>query len=229
MKKSLAITLFILLCATVSHAQFFGLGIAPGGFVPSAGSAPFGDTLYYNITVQNKGNSIYTGNISILSITNSDSTITVFPFGSPVGVVLPAGDTVQDVIGEVVMAPRFGGGGGATVVIVWPVSDNPTLFPTSDSASTVVDITTAIQQPDWDAGGLKVFPNPASSILYLDYGSIVAEVERVRLTDAAGKVLFGSGVPVESVSLVEYPPGTYFLQIWGGNGKVAVFRIIRFP
>lgn len=76
--------------------------------------------------------------------------------------------------------------------------------------------------------GLKVFPNPSSGILNVNFEGDLLGVQIV-LTDAVGKVLQSRDVPETRnvFDLQDYPAGMYFLQFVFQNKKVPV-KVVKY-
>lgn len=87
---------------------------------------------------------------------------------------------------------------------------------------------TAIDQISENEFKMKVYPNPVSSALTIE----VSEVEKINLSlfDLNGKLLFQKELKkiVETVDMLNFIPGSYFLTVCSGNGKhLQTFKVIK--
>lgn len=76
------------------------------------------------------------------------------------------------------------------------------------------------------AGAVKVYPNPATNVLYVDCGN--NDVEQIVVRDVTGKVMGTYTVTGERVEIntAALPAGMYLLQL-SGNGKKASMRFVK--
>jgi hypothetical protein len=87
---------------------------------------------------------------------------------------------------------------------------------------------TAIDQITENLYGLKVYPNPVSSELTIE----VSDVKKFNLSlfDLNGKLLIQKEVEksVETVDMLNFIPGSYFLTVCSGSGKhLQTFKVIK--
>ncbi len=81
---------------------------------------------------------------------------------------------------------------------------------------------------------LRIFPNPASNEIYIQFGADVAEEDiRIELFDWSGRIVLQQKITTapgatQSVSLQEYalPDGTYLFRASAGNGPAFVQRLM---
>lgn len=78
-----------------------------------------------------------------------------------------------------------------------------------------------------DTFNIHVFPNPASSIVNIEYSSLEDGIGFVRIINLHGVIIYFSSINVEKgVNLVtfdtsESAPGLYFVEVWIPNAKVS--------
>ena len=129
--------------------------------------------------------------------------------------------TATGVLGEnlplTVTGAQINAGAGYTATaslsppdINYTLSDAETMF--IINAATGIDEITAAQ--------VKIYPNPASGVLYFSTGT------PFEITDMQGKVLLKSEKAVKSVNISGLPSGTYLVTLTAGTGK-AVTKIIK--
>ncbi len=70
----------------------------------------------------------------------------------------------------------------------------------------------------------KLYPNPASDVLYVDYPGKVNSIE---LLDATGKVISTSNVFTGEVSLAELTAGVYFITLYTEDGQKTMSRFVK--
>ncbi len=78
-------------------------------------------------------------------------------------------------------------------------------------------------------GGLRVYPNPVGTLLYVDFGGVVGGV-RLQLMDGVGRVVWEGvyeGVSRVVVPLRGLPSGMYWLRVVLG-GRVGVYKVVRY-
>jgi hypothetical protein len=79
--------------------------------------------------------------------------------------------------------------------------------------------------------GLKIFPNPARSYVYVTIGNNMTANQLIRLTDLNGHILQerqvsnAAGTTI-TVPVNNYPKGIYMLQVKGSDGNEQVFRVL---
>ncbi len=77
------------------------------------------------------------------------------------------------------------------------------------------DISTIIRPPE-QSYHIKIYPNPASKFIYIDYGNQYPGnlKTEIRIYDHLGKqVLTQKGTDISRVNLIDLPPGFYILQL----------------
>jgi hypothetical protein len=127
-----------------------------------------------------------------------------------------------------------GGGGGITVIVVWPRTERTTLpdsnvfVAPNDTATATITIDTLVALPEGlrpTTAGVRVFPNPVQSQV-----AVLADspIEHVRLLDATGRTVL-----VEHhnavLNLAAFPPGTYTLVVHMRDGTAAACRLVHTP
>ena len=63
----------------------------------------------------------------------------------------------------------------------------------------------------------KIFPNPATDVIYLDNAR---DLKEVKIYSASGQLFFSSEKVNESISVENYPPGIYSFLATGIDGKL---------
>jgi hypothetical protein len=80
---------------------------------------------------------------------------------------------------------------------------------------------------------LKVFPNPVSSILNLEVNSDILLSEgqylEYQFFDINGRLLRSSNIneSLTEISVSDFPPATYFLQVIHQNKSIKTFKIVK--
>jgi hypothetical protein len=76
---------------------------------------------------------------------------------------------------------------------------------------------------------VKVFPNPASGSVQIDFGSTESFVKHIKIYDSTGKlVIERTGIPSEAVNVdvSGFHPGIYFVRISSGAGELKTKFVI---
>jgi hypothetical protein len=92
---------------------------------------------------------------------------------------------------------------------------------TNPNVLTLENPSAIIEKPKGNPSEYQVYPNPANDIVHIkgmDYS-------RLELIDINGKIVFSSGVPVESIQTKSFPDGIYLLRIYN-NQKVNQAKLI---
>lgn len=236
----------ILLCIsqTISAQATNFLGVGPSGiqvFSDSILTAPLdsvelGSPIYFKIQIINAGTDTITDSTTVdfFSITSLDSvpkvlgpSFLVEGFQAP----LVAGDSLNPspIAIDTATTDRYGTGGGGVVVIIWP-SARHGIFGSKDTGSVTINTLTASLGNKWANNQLKIKfgPNPTQQVLHIDYGSLVNDIEYVRIIDNSGKVLLQKNHAPTKLSLAPLSAGTYALSIQARDGRHAVYRIVKF-
>lgn len=76
---------------------------------------------------------------------------------------------------------------------------------------------------------ISVYPNPASSRIYIQLGSYPSKELQYLLFDMSGKQLAHERITQQQtpISLETFPPGTYMLAIQERHTKLQTFKIIK--
>jgi len=82
----------------------------------------------------------------------------------------------------------------------------------------------SIAKTPMPANLIKVYPNPATDVLNIDYSNIEEGIKQLSIIDIAGKQVFASmnpgGKTASQISVTNYPGGLYFLQLETDNGVI---------
>ncbi|HMI79033.1 MAG TPA: T9SS type A sorting domain-containing protein, partial [Ferruginibacter sp.] len=75
-----------------------------------------------------------------------------------------------------------------------------------------------VQFSDKDQQQVKIFPNPASDNLYIDFGTTAAETYSCVMADAAGKIVWAAGINTAtrntfSINVSSLAEGIYFISV----------------
>ncbi len=77
---------------------------------------------------------------------------------------------------------------------------------------------------------VRIYPNPASELLYIQFSEALNGETILFLTGPDGRLLFKEilqpGVLIKEIPVLRYPSGTYFLRIQNGN-KLNVYKVIK--
>ncbi|AEE51144.1 T9SS type A sorting domain-containing protein [Haliscomenobacter hydrossis] len=96
------------------------------------------------------------------------------------------------------------------------------ITPLSSTPSAKKQVSTSAYNPYLDAR-IRVYPQPATDLLYLDYGDL--QLRSVQLLQLDGKALSGILAPQRSLSLAGVPAGVYLLKVVAESG-VAMKKVL---
>lgn len=241
--KRIALLLFSILFGLGVQAQQNMLRLVPNSFLVrnlntgmSASDTvytSFGDSLEYEAQV------IYTGAPSLvdeigLGISpdslmgfNNDSIYASISFQD----TLFSNDTITIKITDQVdssLARYSGGtGGGAIVVVVWPVL-RIGVSTKENNAHIILNFTerTAIEDPRFTQGDrIQCFPNPVQNRLYFREKERISKFESVRIQDMLGKPIFEAKEMPFSIHTDHWPQGMYLIEIRYRDGLKEVFKV----
>jgi len=113
---------------------------------------------------------------------------------------------------------------GDNIIVVWPYSVQTSNYQV-DSFYTNIYFKEIVGIQELNGLSVKIYPNPVSRILKLNYGS-EKTVEQVRIYDLAGREIFNVREAVRSVDISSFDEGIYFLEVSEKNGKRGVQKIL---
>lgn len=112
---------------------------------------------------------------------------------------------------------------GDNIIVVWPVSSSSSMI--VDSFYTTVHFTPSVGIMELSPTQVRVFPNPVSQYLHLNYDN-ENNVEQVRIYDLAGREIYHVNEAVRTINLSEFDNGLYFLEIIHKDGRRLAQKIL---
>ena len=220
-----------------AFAQIGTLDIAPASFhmysssgmqvVSDSVTVLQGDSLSFSARLEYTGATALTDELGFIIARDTGGTI-VHQDSSFTGITetLNSGDTTRVNISDIVdsMAARYsGGGGGAILVIIWPVArSTPTITTDSVRAKIFFDNLASLP-PEWeDKLQFICFPNPVSTELFIRYKGIQNDIEYVRIYDLNGQEIIHKKGAATSIDLTSVKAGFYFMHIQGKDTEAVV-------
>jgi hypothetical protein len=106
----------------------------------------------------------------------------------------------------------------------------------------VVNVSTGVEQLDFESGQLMVYPNPASQSIVISYRSPESnrEVNTIEITDVLGRVMLSSECSerasktisniqssITNIEVNELPSGIYFIKATDTNGNVKIGKFVK--
>ncbi len=76
-----------------------------------------------------------------------------------------------------------------------------------------------IEEAKVQNASLKIYPNPASSVLNFNYQSANSKIVRARIADISGRTVLDAAVSTQSINIDQLPVGMYQLQLVDRNGQ----------
>ncbi len=155
------------------------------------------------------------------------------PFTLPLvpQVYLAPGDSVFFIMPIVFRDIQMGGNFriGNNVIVVWPISFDPT-FSTLDSITAnvfVIDTISGISPEPQNNENLRCYPVPATGPLYVTSTSRQLIIKDIIIRDATGKIVAISNNPSSGIETEKWASGIYLLEINYENGKRSIYKIVR--
>lgn len=112
---------------------------------------------------------------------------------------------------------------GDNIIVVWPVTSSSSAA--IDSFFTQVHFTPSVGIDELNKTGVRIFPNPVSQYLHLNYDN-ENNVEQVRIYDLAGREIYSVDKAVRTINLSEFDNGLYFLEIIHKDGRRLAQKIL---
>jgi hypothetical protein len=85
--------------------------------------------------------------------------------------------------------------------------------------------TVGVDEASGDAIGLRLFPNPASDVLHLDF-PYPSEIIWIALHNSIGQTVFENKSLVDAIPVGHLPPGVYVLHCRQRNGGVYRVKVV---
>lgn len=194
------------------------------------GIVGFPDTVHYGDTIKNLA--VKVTNNGILPLTtalididaffqNTGVVGTLASFSLPLGLIGP-GDTVEVPLDPVVITPQ-NSSQGANIMVIWP--ESPGTPRDSTSESYYVDPITATQASP-ASSHIRIYPQPASDVIYFDAGQTGAQPMRLRIYDLQGRQVSAHDHLPTSISTSGWTPGIYFVQFESLEGATDLRKIL---
>jgi glucose/arabinose dehydrogenase len=87
-------------------------------------------------------------------------------------------------------------------------------------------VDTSLSTNDFTKSGISVYPNPASSELFIKNENNV-ELSSIKITDLTGKIVANQNTEFSSMNISDLSKGMYFVTIEAKNGLIATSKIIK--
>lgn len=217
------------------HAQTTPIGFASTGLIGMPDTVFSGDSVLVGAFIKNYDTSgFYIFNDTIQIYGHIDTGSSVIPFTlppvPPQQAIIP-GDSVFYILPIAFRDSSMGGNFriGNNVIVVWPISFDPT-FTTLDSITTnvfLIDTINGIGLDPISDANIRCYPVPASGPLYVTSGSHRLIIKEIIIRDANGKAVAVSDNPSTGILTDSWASGIYMLEIYFENGQRSVYKIIR--
>lgn len=217
------------------HAQNITIGFSSTGLIGMPDTVFSGDSVLVGAFIQNYDTSgfyVFNDTIQISGTIDTGSVLISFDLPPvPPQFPIPSGDSLFYILPMVFRDNHMGGNFriGNNVIVVWPISFDPT-FSTMDSITVnvfVIDTISGIG-PDPDAeANIRCYPVPASGPLYVSSGSRHLIIKEIIIRDANGKTVAISNNPSTGIMTDTWASGIYMLEIYFENGQRSIYKIIR--
>lgn len=184
---------------------------------------------HMQVVITNTGNSIFNGSIDIFYATDPLYTpvlITTIP-----SVTLTPGDTISLITTIFIDSTNFNT--GSNIVVVWASSSGAK---TSYQAWKTIYVTicpSGINESNYSLHGINAYPNPASSVLLVEFLNLQYDFESVRIWDITGNEIKLSFLRSSErnkiiIDIFSLPPGLYFLTITDTEKNFRKTKFIKY-
>lgn len=180
-------------------------------------------TTSFYVWVRNYGPSDFIGQVGIYTAVDTGSGFTTVRFDTAV-VSLPSGDSLPITTSETWNASlpcRI----GTNIVVIWPIASGANTLDSTLHTNLFVKYCTGIEEKG-DDEDLSIYPNPASTAIFIHKKSNAKNIERVRITDMTGRVLLAYD-KTEKINIASLSEGIYFLEIYTADEQRTVYRILK--
>ena len=222
--KRLALLLSIGMIAVRVSAQA-SLGMGGGIIYGIEDTVCDNSTDSYNVYIKNTGTTGFTGIVYVNTIVDSVGTFSwQYPPPDSANVSLQSGDSVAFLITHVynTFDPYRVGG---NIVVIWP-SGNGIATTDSTMFTSVRVLDCSVVNEHDKALGIRLCPNPTWDIVAIRTGGTGISVKQIKIYDSIGR-LTQCADDTDTVSLVRYDSGVYFLHAQFDDGTVRVFKVIK--
>ena len=176
-----------------------------------------GQVVSYSVVIKNNGFIPYQGPLQ-LAMDNGQGQIAYLYFSAAPVVVLPG--STYTVSGATVTIDSSFFRPGGNVVVVWPYTSQLIQYTPKTFSTYVLNTFQGVDEPSL-AETIRIYPNPASSIVHIsnNYNTI----ERVRIFDLKGRVVFNKKYDQENLvelNIDSWPVGLYSIELFARDEKI---------
>jgi len=139
---------------------------------------------------------------------------------------------------QAVIASSGGYKAGSGISLSWTIGE--TIIPTFKSQDGTLILTHGFQQKllvtsiEEDINVLveiKVFPNPATEAVNIQFDSAVDEEIKLDILDSQGKLiktdLIGPALTEKQINMQDIPAGIYYLRLSNGKHNISVYKVVK--
>ena len=175
-------------------------------------------------------------NVATTGIDNgTDITVNALPLVTAVSSTICIGNSTTITAGGAI-SYTWSTGANTTSIVVTPAATtvysvsgtNAAGCTNSISVNVMVNSCVGINEISGQAGGISVYPNPANSVLNLDFSTFNNEAVQVEITNTVGQVVLSATVSSQytSLNIQHLNAGLYIIKTIG-NGKANALRFIK--
>ena len=176
-----------------------------------------GQIVSYSVILSNNGFIPYQGPLQ-LAMDNGQGQIAYLYFSATPVVVLPG--STYTVSGATVTIDSSFFRPGGNVVVVWPYTSQLIAYTPKVFNTFVTNSFQGIAEPSL-AETVRIYPNPASSIVHISNGNYT--IERVRIFDIKGRIMFNENYDQKSLvelNIDRWPVGLYSIELFARDEKI---------
>ena len=176
-----------------------------------------GQVVSYSVILSNNGFIPYQGPLQ-LAMDNGQGQIAYLYFSATPVVVLPGSTYIVSGATVTIDSSFFRPGGN--VVVVWPYTSQLIQYTPKSFSTYVTNGFQGIEEPSL-AETIRIYPNPASSIVHISNGNNT--IERVRIFDMKGRIMFNENYNQQSLvelNIESWPVGLYSIELFARDEKI---------
>jgi len=176
-----------------------------------------GQIVSYSVILSNNGFIPYQGPLQ-LAMDNGQGQIAYLYFSATPVVVLPG--LTYTITGSTVTIDSSFFRPGGNVVVVWPYTSQLIAYTPKVFNTYVTNSFQGIAEPSL-AETVRIYPNPASSIVHISNGNYT--IERVRIFDIKGRIMFNENYDQKSLvelNIDNWPVGLYSIELFARDEKI---------
>ncbi|MEM9022142.1 MAG: T9SS type A sorting domain-containing protein [Bacteroidota bacterium] len=178
------------------------------------------------VFVENRSNSFYNDSFTVFAATDSNGFTDII--ASVLGVDSLAAFQTSPITFTIDASAANNMASGGNGVSIWPEAPPGTGYVSDTSVIEVIVVDPAgVEEPKWTGyAALRLYPNPATEWLLLNFNGQPINAEQVRINDLSGRLL-SLQRQVDRIDLSAIDRGIYLVTVRLSGDRTKTFRIVR--